>query len=217
MEPLQLGCQQGQVMFDIPKQVYRLRPVTNEPLALERLEYRNLNERTAHDLIQRKDAVSITSENRIFGAGIELTGNAVVQEDKREYRPQLLVSDEGHVSRAECTCSHFRKQGLREGPCAHLIALRLAHAIREKQRRESGGDDKTITVETRTYSKRVDGKESVYQLSLDRKRVRIRWGTAGGKMRFQQLQFPDNAAARDEYFSRASRLLAKGFLDASHG
>ena len=49
---------------------------------------------------------------------------------------QLLLGDEAQVLKAECTCALFRKQGLKQGPCAHLIALRLSYA--EQQRGKPG-------------------------------------------------------------------------------
>src|SRR5262249_58984319 len=126
LEALQLGCQQSRLMYDLAADVYRLRPLTAAPLDLARLEYRNQRERIAHDLLVRRGAVQIVSENRIAGTGLELTGKVAVTEDRREYRPQLMLGDEGQVSRAECTCPPFRKQGLKGGPCVPLIALRLA-------------------------------------------------------------------------------------------
>ena len=56
--------------------------------------------RIAHDLLTRRGAVKIVTENRIPGTGLELTGKVVVAEDRREYRPQMLLADEGQVSRA---------------------------------------------------------------------------------------------------------------------
>ena len=214
VEPLQLGCQHGQLMYDLPKERFRLRPLTGEPLSLDRLEFRNDRERLAFDLVNRKQGVSITKENRIFGSGIEITGKADVKEDNREYRPQMLLSDEGFVSRSECTCTTFRKHGLKGGPCTHLIALRLSYAMRERKRKESGQAAKTVTVETRSFSRRQKQRETVYQLSLDRQRLKIRWGDAGQNLRVQQLQFASVDEARDEYFGRIDRLKEKGYLDA---
>ncbi|MBL8793383.1 MAG: SWIM zinc finger family protein, partial [Planctomycetia bacterium] len=108
LEALQLGCQQGRLMYDLAEDVYRLRPVTDEPLDLPKLEYRNQREKIAHDLLVRRGAVKIVTENRIAGSGLELTGKVTVTEDKRDYRPQLLLADEGQVSKAECTCTQFR-------------------------------------------------------------------------------------------------------------
>ncbi|MEL6110789.1 MAG: SWIM zinc finger family protein, partial [Planctomycetota bacterium] len=214
-ESLQTGCQQGQLMFDLANQNYRLRPLTDTPLDLDRLEFRSGRERLAHDLVHRKDAVSITKENRIHGTGLELTGKTVVAEDKREYRPQLLLSDEGFVSRAECTCNAFRQQGLKHGPCTCLIALRLTHARREKKKRDGGTALQSVTVETRTYSKRDNGTEHVVQLSLNRKRLKVRWGETGQPQRVQQLQFDSQDAARTEYIERVQKLESRGYLDAT--
>src|SRR5262249_32212232 len=63
-EALQAGCQQGKLMYDVAADTYRLRMLTEAPLDLARLEYRNQAERTAHDLLTRRNAVEIVSENR---------------------------------------------------------------------------------------------------------------------------------------------------------
>ena len=217
LEALQLGCQQGQLMYDVAKDVYRLRPLTNAPLDLTRLQYRNQRERIAHDLLTRRDAVTIETENRIFGTGLELTGKVDVKEDRREYRPQILIAEEGHVSRAECTCTFFRKQGLKAGPCEHLIALRLAYAEREAQRAQAGDARHTITMETRTFSRRHMHHEDIYQVTLDRRRIKLRWGEAGRKLRLQTMQFNSPDEARDAYFSHVDDLQNRGYLDATTG
>ncbi|MCI0459208.1 MAG: SWIM zinc finger domain-containing protein [Gemmataceae bacterium] len=215
LEALQIGCQQGKLMYDIAEDVFRLRPLTEEPLDLSRLEYRNQRERIAHDLLVRRGAVKIVSVNRIAGTGLELTGKVTVEEDKREYRPQMLLVDEGMVTKAECTCPLFRKQGLKAGPCPHLIALRLAHADQEIKRLKAGDPKQLVTVETRTYSRRDDEGEHVYQLSLERQRLKLRWGKAGQPMRLQTLRFNTVDDARTAYLTRIDELDARGFLDAT--
>jgi len=37
---------------------------------------------------------------------------------------ELLIDADGRIKRGRCLCSHFRKAGLRMGPCRHLLALR---------------------------------------------------------------------------------------------
>jgi hypothetical protein len=216
-EALQTGCQQGRVMLDLAAGVYRLRPLTEAPLDLHRLEYRNQRERSAHDLLARRGAVSIVTENRIPGSGLELTGEVKVSEDRRDYRPVMLLSDEGQVSKAECTCTLFRKQGLRAGPCVHLIALRLAYAEREAQKAKGVDPRQVITVETRAFTRRDPAGEDVYQVSLERQRLRVRWGRAGQPMRLQVLRFNSVDEARAAYFARVGELDEKGFIDATAG
>ncbi|WP_406694961.1 SWIM zinc finger family protein [Singulisphaera sp. Ch08] len=217
LEALQLGCQQGKLMYDLAANVYRLRPLTEDPLDLTRLEYRNPRERIAHDLVVRRGAVKIVTENRIPASGLELTGKVVVEEDRREYRPQLLMADEGQVTRADCTCPAFRKQGLKAGPCVHLIALRLAYAEQEAKRLKGGDAKQVVTVETRTYSRRDPNGEEVHQVSLERRRLRIRWGRAGVPPRLQTLTFDTLDEARTAYLARIGELDARGFLDATAG
>lgn len=216
LEALQIGCQQGKLMFDVARGVYRYRPLTDDPLAPERFAFRNPRERRAHDLVAEKGAVKIAQENQIHGVGLELTGKVAVAVEKREYRPQLLFDDEGRVRKAECTCTFFRKHQLKEGPCEHLVALRLAHAQVEAKRKQQRGKARdTITVETRTYSRRDRAGEQMFQLMLDQKRLKVRWGRGGGELRIQSLVFDSVAEARDAYFAHVDDLENRGFLDAT--
>ncbi len=216
-EALQLGCQQGRIMYDLAHDVYRFRPLTDAPLDPSRLEFRDRRERTAFDLLARRDAVKIVGENRIPGAGLELTGQVTVAEDKREYRPQLLLTDEGQASKADCTCAFFRKQGLKAGPCIHLIALRLAYAAQEARRLQGLDPGRAVTVETRLFSKRGAGGEEVYQVSLERRRLKIRWGLDDAPARLQTLAFDSNEAAGAAFRARVGELESRGFLDATVG
>jgi hypothetical protein len=218
LEALQVGCQKGRLMYDLASGLYRLRPLTDVPVDMNRLEYRNQRERVAHDLLTRRGAVKIVSENRIAGTGLELTGKVVVDEDKREYRPKMVLTDEGNVGKAECTCAFFRKQGLKAGPCLHLVALRLVYAEQEARRAKGLEGREAVQVETRTYSRRDDrGEEDVIQVSLERRRLRVRRGKAGEAMRLQTLQFNSPEEARAAYFARVDRLSAAGYLDATAG
>lgn len=212
---LQLGCQQGQLTYDLADDVYRLRPLTEQPLDLAKLEYRNAREKQAHDLLKRKGAVTIVSENHIHGTGVELTGKVVVAEDKREYRPQLLLAEDGRMLKAECTCPFHRKNGLKHGPAATLIALRLAYAQLEMARKSNAKERNRIVTETRAFSRRGQTGEEVVQIALDRQRVRIRWGRADGDLRTQQLHFSSVDDARDDYLKRVDDLATKGYLDAT--
>jgi hypothetical protein len=215
LEAVQAGCQQGKLMYDVAADVYRLRALTEAPLDLNRLEYRNGRERTAHDLLARRAAVAIVAENRIAGTGLELTGKVTVVEDRREYRPQMLLNDEGQVSKAECTCTFFRKQGLKAGPCPHLIALRLAYAEQQARKARETGRPQTIATETRSYSRRDAEGADVVQLTLDRIKVKVRWGRAGHAQRLQVLRFNTADEAQAAYFWRVGDLTARGFLDAT--
>ncbi len=215
VEALQLGCQQGQLMFDLSQGVYRLRPLLAGPIDLLRLQYRNVRERVAHDLMVRRDAVEIVSQNRIAGTGLELVGKVSVAEDRRDYRPQMLLGDEGQVAKAECTCSVFRKQGLKGGPCVHLIALRLAWAEQEAKKAKGVDPRQVLTLETRSYTRRDAKGEQTFQVTLDRQRLKVRWGRAGQEQRQQTLRYNSVEEARTAYFARVSELDERGYLSAT--
>ena len=38
---------------------------------------------------------------------------------------EAIFDADGGFTKAKCTCKHFRKFGIRAGPCRHLLALRL--------------------------------------------------------------------------------------------
>jgi|SRR5579883_77456 len=211
IEAVQLGCQNGEVMYDIANGVYRHRPLTEKPLDLARLQFRNDREKIAHDLLTRRGAVRITGENRIAGIGLELTGTVSVIEDKRDYRPQMLLADEGQVKKVTCSCATFRKQGIKGGPCVHLIALRLAFA--EKEAKKAKSED-AVKFETRAFAKREGDVERVVQISLERDKIKYRWGLSGQTMRLQTMRFNTEADARHAYFAKLADLDAKGYLDA---
>jgi hypothetical protein len=211
VEAVQVGCQNGELMYDIAGGVYRHRPLTEKPLDLTRLQFRNNREKVAHDLLTRGKAVRITGENRIAGVGLELTGTVSVAEDKRDYRPQMVLADEGQVRKVTCTCASFRKQGIKAGPCVHLIALRLAFA--EKESKKAKGDD-AVKFETRAFAKREGEVERVVQISLERDKIKYRWGLSGQTMRLQTMRFNSEGDARAAYFAKLADLDAKGYLDA---
>jgi hypothetical protein len=216
LSALQVACQRGLVMFDVASDVYRFRPLTGAPLDPGRLEFRNDRERRAHDLCAEKGAVKIVTENRIHDVGLELTGKVAVLAEKREYRPELLLDDDGRVKKAECTCAFFRKHQLKEGPCEHLVALRLAEAREEAARRAQRGSARSaVVIETRSYARRHDRGEDVVQVALDRRRVKVRWGLRGQPPRVQALTFNSVEDAQRAYFARVDDLERRGYLDAT--
>jgi len=52
--------------------------------------------------------------------GYILTGNA-------ESCPvEILIDADQRIRRGKCVCGHYRKFGLKNGPCRHMLALRWA-------------------------------------------------------------------------------------------
>ena len=212
---LQLGCQQGLLMYDLVDNVFRYRPLSDS-IDLDDLQFRNERERLAHDLLEGQGGdVKIVSENRMLGLGTQYVGEVAVSADRRAYRCEMTIDEEGRVKRADCTSPFFRKHQLKEGPSAPLIALRMKIAQIAATRAAERGKG-NIEHETRTYVKREDKREAVYHVSLDERRLKVRWGDrAMERLRSQNLLFNNVEDARDAYFTRIRELEGKGYMDAT--
>lgn len=219
---LQQLCQHGQVMFDLAQGVYRYRELSATPLPTERLKHRNEREERANHLLalseeSEEPIVKITKFNNVLGQGVEIHGEVEDKEAFRTYQCSFFVDVDGRMSRTKCTSPWFQRTSGKEGPSEYILALYLLHAkqrAEEARKRESGEDRQVIVAETRTLARRVGDVETLYQLTLDHKQVRVQWGPRGQELREQKLNFNQPSDARDEYFARIDKLTAKGYIEA---
>ncbi|WP_437726703.1 SWIM zinc finger family protein [Sorangium sp. So ce861] len=216
---LQLECLRGRVLYDVARRVYRPRELFAEPVDEREIRYSSPREAAAHRLLAAPGAVRPTKVHEIAGEGTEIHGEVADREAHRGFSPRFTVDLEGRVSDAWCSCPTFRRSGLREGPCEHMIALRVAYAreraARDAQRTTAEGRA-LIRAETRTYVRReASGAEVVYRVSLDDRVVHLSWGTRGKEdPRHQRIWFDTDGEARDAYFKRLDALTSSGFVDA---
>lgn len=218
---LQLECLRGQLLFDFAKKTFRPRPLFAEPVEESAIRFGNPREARAHRLLgdgAAGNSVEITKIHEISGEGIEIHGEVNDRESLRKFTPKFLLDLEGRVRDAGCGCPHFKRSGLREGPCEHMIALRLAFARRKAEAealRKTPEGRKLIHAETRTYTRRSEsGEEVVYRVSLDDKLVMVHWGNRVDVPRQQRLWFDSDEDARKAYFARLEELANDGFVDA---
>lgn len=109
---------EGQVVYDFAADRFRYRPIL--PVALseavlgpEHPELAAGRRLAAGNDVKVEREVPLPSGRRLFVFKVkDTTCEAVVDVDQA-------------FSKAKCTCSFFYKNGLRAGPCRHLIALRL--------------------------------------------------------------------------------------------
>lgn len=217
---LKLLCMRGRVLFDVAAGTYRPRELLSQPLDLADVRYGSEAEAAAHRLLGGGE-VKLTKLHEIVGEGLEIHGEITDREARRSYATRYTIDTEGRVREAACTCPLFRRSGMREGPCEHLLALRILHARRraeEEALRNTPEGRKLIRAETRTLLRRsaesVSGEEMVYRVSLDHRVVRLVWGSRTGTQRQQRLWFDSDREAREAYFQRLEQLAADGFIDA---
>jgi predicted nucleic acid-binding Zn finger protein len=102
----------------LPNGVYRFRQVMPMPLGEEQLGPEN------PELVGARQ-LSLTSKVKLestqkLDRGFVLVGKAESND------VEVMIDLDGRIRRGRCGCSHFRKFGIRKGPCRHMIALRYA-------------------------------------------------------------------------------------------
>ncbi|MDJ0801183.1 MAG: SWIM zinc finger family protein [Calothrix sp. MO_167.B12] len=116
--------QAGRVIYDLNKQVYRIRELSREPLPMERLRFANERESKSDRFLQT-NAVQVTSVNQNNNA---LTLQGTVKDKDKTYTPSLTIDLDERIINAECTCNWHQQNKLYKGPCEHILALRMQHA-----------------------------------------------------------------------------------------
>lgn len=219
---LQLESLKGRVVFDLVRGQFRPRQLLDFAIDVAAIRFGGEREKLAHRLLgdagQSGGTVRLTKVHDLGGEGVELSGEVEDIEARRTFAPSFILDGEGRVRGANCTCLQFRRSGVREGPCEHLLALRIFHQRRQEHdeaQRETAQGRALIRAETRTLVRRATGQEIVYRISLDDKLVRVLWGPRNAEPRQQRTWFDSDAEARDAYFARLDTLTADGFIDAS--
>jgi hypothetical protein len=106
----------GQVIHDLPKGVYRFRQVMPMPLGEAQLGPENPELYAARNLL-------LTAKTSLDSS--ERTDRGALMAGKVDNAPvEIMIDLDGRIRRAKCVCGHYRKFGIRNGPCRHMIALR---------------------------------------------------------------------------------------------
>ncbi|WP_016879598.1 hypothetical protein [Chlorogloeopsis fritschii] len=116
--------QAGRVIYDLNKEVYRVRELSREPLPMERLRFANEREKSATRFLSQ-NAVQVTAVSEKDSA---LTVQGSIQDKAKTYNPALTIDRDERIINAECTCNWHQQNKLYKGPCEHILALRMQHA-----------------------------------------------------------------------------------------
>jgi hypothetical protein len=116
--------QAGRAIFDLNKQVYRVRELSREPLPMERLRFANEREEKATRFLA-ENRVKVSSVNDSQGC---LTLEGEVQDVQKFYNPSLTIDSDERIIEAKCTCNWYEHNKLYKGPCEHILALRMQYS-----------------------------------------------------------------------------------------
>jgi hypothetical protein len=92
---------------------------------LDTLRFASPAEQEAETLLALH-AVTLAPAETLADGGARLTG--VVRSGDRRYRSMVLLDADQRIVDAACECNQFTQFRLRNGPCAHMLALRIAQA-----------------------------------------------------------------------------------------
>jgi len=115
-------AQTGQLIYDFSAGCFRYRQIMSQPLGESQLgpedgelaAARELIAKGKYELIDRQDGPNLT---RVIIGKVESTP------------VEIMVDPEDRIKRGKCLCGHFKKFGLRNGPCRHMIALRWGVSV----------------------------------------------------------------------------------------
>ncbi len=217
---LQRACLQGRVLFDVARAVYRPRALLSDPVDESAIRYGSAREAQAHRLLEGE--VEVKKIHLVAGEGQEISGEVDDKAMHRSFSPRFFLDVEGQVRDAWCNCPTYMRSALREGPCEHMIALRVKFQrdqTEAERLRTTPEGRKLVHAETRTFMRRdASGAQTTYRVSLDDRVVRIERQSAApghplGDARHQRLWFDSDKQARDAYFARLDDLTEDGFID----
>lgn len=117
--------QAGRAIYDLNREVYRVRELSRAPLPMRELRFANDREEKAQQLLQNADSVKVRATPDGNG-GVQLRG-AIIG-DKQKYSTELNIDSDQRLLSASCTCSFYQQNKLYQGPCEHILATRLAYS-----------------------------------------------------------------------------------------
>ena len=129
--------QAGQAIYDLDKQVYRVRELSREPLPMDRLRFSNSREESALAMLEA-GVVKVVADALPDGA-IRL--EAIVEHHHRTYGPIVTLDRDERIVEARCSCNFYSQNKLFKGPCEHMLAARIAHARKLSVGKSAAGNE----------------------------------------------------------------------------
>jgi len=106
----------GQIIYDLHADVYRWRQIMPKPVGEAHIGPES-EEMTGLRLLLAAKRGTIESRQEVPGMGVLISGRV-------EGTVEVLVDFDGRVKRGKCVCGWFRRFGLKNGPCRHMMTLR---------------------------------------------------------------------------------------------
>jgi hypothetical protein len=108
----------GQLIYDLSDGVYRWRQILPQPLGEAQIGPPHEELLGLYKILERRRVEIQTSEAAPRGGRIVTA--------KVDGTPcEVLIDADGRITRGKCLCGWYRKFGLKNGPCRHMMAVRM--------------------------------------------------------------------------------------------
>lgn len=113
--------QAGRVIYDLKKDVYRIRELSREPLPMDKLRFSSEQEDKANRFVSA-GLVKIVQQND-HDRKMILSGT--IMDNAKSYMPSITIDDDERMIDGSCGCHFYHQNKLYKGPCEHMLALRI--------------------------------------------------------------------------------------------
>lgn len=120
LSSLAVYTQEGRAIYDLAKNVYRVRELSREPLPFDKLRFQNEREALADNFV--KANLASVSETNTQDNYLIIKGS--VRDDAHTYKPTIVIDNDQRMVNANCDCYFYGHNKLFKGPCEHMLALR---------------------------------------------------------------------------------------------
>lgn len=114
-------AQAGRAMYDLNKNVYRVRELSRDPLPMDKLRFSNEREQAANRFVDG-NMVKLSTNYTDSDGATTLAGKV---NDRGTVEPSLVIDADERIIRGTCSCSFYIVNKLYKGPCEHMLALRI--------------------------------------------------------------------------------------------
>lgn len=111
--------QAGKVIYDLKNNVYRIRELKREGIDIEALRFSSETDKEAYQIMER-GGVSKLKSNAVKD---KVEVSALVN---NKYNASVTINSDLKIVDGKCICSAYYKDKMTKGPCAHILATRLA-------------------------------------------------------------------------------------------
>jgi len=118
---LGIYSQYGRVLYDMNKDVYRLRELSGEPLPMDKLQFTNEREEKASNFV----LANLVTLGKVYQQEKYTQIQGSVLDNAKTYSTMLIIDNEMKLKDATCNCWYFGQNKLHKGPCEHILATRM--------------------------------------------------------------------------------------------